>query len=306
MSETYKFTIVENKQSEGQQYDLVYTLNPPRLRSVGRVNTIYEMHELMSKSLEIIAPRRDTPPTPLYSISGFTIDKSIQDYGLYFAPDFPDFLIPKTVPDNYQSSPISTRNIITWGVVRSEPGTVSQDTPFRGVRELKPRTREFITLYNEYGRKRLVNLDETLIKSVKDKYGYLRMKAQCFDNLVQYNIWGKSNYEVERLTEWFMDEYMDNYIGMFREAGIVQMYFDRRVRDDTILQMKNGYHVRSVLYYIRTERVKPEIITPIRQINLNITLENLQKLREVDEGYNIESQYDKLISKWIQMNQLGG
>jgi hypothetical protein len=132
------------------------------------------------------------------------------------------------------------------------------------------------------------------------------MRAQVFDNLVQYNIWSKTNYEAERLTEWFESEYMDNYIGMFREAGIVNMYFDRRVRDDTVLAMKNGYHVRSVLYYIRTERIKPEFIGPIKQITLNINVENLQNLLKVEEGYNIESMHDQLVKRWIQRNQLGG
>ena len=108
------------------------------------------------------------------------------------------------------------------------------------------------------------------------------------------------------VTEWFIDEYMDNYIGMFREAGIVQMYFDRRVRDDTIITMKNGYHVRSVLYYIRTERIKPEFIGPIKQVTLNISVENLQNLIKDSEDYNLGSIEDKLMSKWIQRNQLGG
>jgi hypothetical protein len=98
---------------------------------------------------------------------------------------------------------------------------------------------------------------------------------------------------------------MDNYIGMFREAGIVNMYFDRRVRDNTLLEMKNNYHVRSVLYYIRTERVRPIFIGPIKQITLNINVQNLQE-PIVSTDFNIESQYDKLIKKWIQRNQLGG
>ena len=306
-----KFIIVENKQSEPMKFAMEYTSNPPHLRSIGRINTIYEMHDLMSKSLEIISPlKTDTQPfvsdTNLYTTSGFTMDKSIQDYGIYLAPDFPEFLIPKLTPADYKSSPQVVRNAITWGVVRSEPGTVSQDDPFRGTRELKARTREFVAYYGDSGRSKIIGANNTVLNAFTDNFAYIRMKAQVFDNLVQYNIWSKTNYEAERLTEWFIDEYMDNYIGMFREAGIVQMYFDRRVRDDTIITMKNGYHVRSVLYYIRTERIKPEFIGPIKQVTLNISVENLQNLIKDSEDYNLGSIEDKLMSKWIQRNQLGG
>ena len=305
-----RLVLVENKQSEPIRFNMVYNAHPPRFRSVGRINTIYEMHELMSKSLEIIAPYKDdTQPfdsSVNYSVSGFNIDNIISDYGIYFAPDFPEFLIPKITPKEYKSSPQVVRNAITWGIVRQEPATVSQDVPFRGTREIKARTREFIAYYRDQGKQKLVGPEETILKSFTDKFAYFQMKGQYFDNLVQYNIWGKTNYEVERLTEWFIEDYMDNYIGMFREAGIVQMYFDRRVRDDTIAQMKSGYHLRSVLYYLRTERIKPEKIGLIKQITLNISTQSLQNLLKIEEGNNIESVSDKLISKWIHRNQIGG
>jgi len=304
----FRFVIVENKNSNPEKLRLVYESNPPRLRSVGKINTIYEMHDLMSKSLEVLAPCRteDTIVTDnLTYVSTSDIDQSIAKHGIFFAPDFPDFLLPKISQTDYVSSSQTVRNAITWGVVRSEPGTTSQDQPFRGTQEVRPRVREFIAYYGDSGRKYNVGDNATLTNFIKNRYAYVKMKAQVFDNLVQYNIWSKSNYEAERLTEWFEGTYMDNYIGMFREAGIVNMFFNRRVRDDTTIAMKNGYHVRSVLYYIRTERVKPEYIGPINQINLNINVESLQKL--ISEGdRNIESNFDLIISKWVQRNQLGG
>jgi hypothetical protein len=305
-----KFIVIENKQSEPIKFEMSYNVRPPKLRSRGRINTIYDMHDLMSKSLEIIAPlKTDSQPfvsqTDILNVSGFTIDKSIQDYGIYLAPDFPEFLIPKLTPNDYKSSPQVVRNAITWGVVRSEPATVSQDAPFRGTRELKARTREFIAYYKDSGRQTFIGAENTFLKSFTDNFAYVQMKAQYFDNLVQYNIWSKTNYEAERLTEWFEGEYMDNYIGMFREAGIVQMHFDRRVRDDTIIAMKNGYHVRSVLYYIRTERIKPELIRPIKQVELNINVENLQAAIAAKDLYN-RSMEDELVRQWVTKNQLGG
>jgi hypothetical protein len=305
-----RFILVENKQSEPIKFEMEYNVKPPKLRSRGRINTIYDMHDLMSRSLEILAPlKTDSQPfinqDDILAVSGFTIDKSIQDYGIYLAPDFPEFLVPRLTPSDYKSSPQVVRNAITWGVVRSEPGTVSQDEPFRGTRELKARTREFIAYFKDTGKQTIIGTDDTFLQSFTDNFAYMKMKAQYFDNLVQYNIWSKTNYEAERLAEWFEAEYMDNYIGMFREAGIVQMHFDRRVRDDTIITMKNGYHVRSVLYYIRTERIKPELIRPIKQVALNINVENLQSILSVEDN-NIGSIEDNLVSRWVTKNQLGG
>lgn len=304
-----KLCVLENPNINANKFGLFYSSDPPKFRSVGKINTLCDMHDLMSKSFEILAPVRTNCNIVnsgiIYPTDNFNITESINNYGIYFSPDFPNFLIPEYTPTNYKSGPHTIRNAITWGVVRSSPGTVSQDQPFRGTKEFKARIRDYTGIVLEDYRKRIVGDSNTVIQKNQTQLMYIRTKAQVFDNLVQYNIWCKSNYEVERLTEWFQDSYMDNYIGMFREAGIVQMYFYRRVRDDTVYHSKSGYHVRSVLYYIRTERIRPESIGPINQINLNFNIENLQTQLK-NEDYKIESEYDKLISKWISKNQLLG
>ena len=143
-----------------------------------------------------------------------------------------------------------------------------------------------------------------------EKYGrlakFVKVYGQVFDNLVQYNIWTRSNYDAEVLTEWF-ENYMDDFRGMFREAGINQMHFDRRVRDDTLMQRNNGYHLRSILYYIRTERIKIQTILPIRRIDLNIWNDDLQsQLAAVDENKLLVGDiHNKIIDRWIdKMNAI--
>jgi len=303
---TFQFRVVENTQSAPQRLNLEYQQSPPRLKSVGTINSLYEMHELMSRSLEIICPFRDdaSPLDTTSYLSSKDIDQSILEHGIFFAPDFPEFLIPNVKPTAYPAAPQVPQHAITWGVVRSEPGTVS-GPPFRGTQEIKARHREYIAYFGHEGRKRLIGGDVSLNEAFANKMAYVKIKAQSFDNLIQYNIWSKSNYEAERLTEWFEAEYMDKYIGMFREAGIVNMHMWNRVRDNTIIQMNNDYHVRSVLYYIRTERVTPEAIGPINQINLNITINDLKSAVQ-EEDHFIGSEYEKLVSKWVQTNQLGG
>ena len=104
-----------------------------------------------------------------------------------------------------------------------------------------------------------------------------------------------------------MADFMDKYIGMFREGGIIVMYFDRRIRDDTMVQMNNGYHVRSVLYYIRTERVTFDVTGPIKRIDLGVSVTDVQnlsaRLNEQAVDLNLKN---SIINRWINKTQNGG
>lgn len=292
----FSFTLVEAKKYRPKIHRYVYSSEHNRLKSVGTVGTVLDMHDLMANSLEIIAPwypEGHGPPSL----------KTSPASGIYFSPDFPEFLLPTDDP-NYRSSPQVIPNVITWGIVRKEPGTVSGPM-FRGTQEVTPRKREFIGVFGQDTKKYILTSGETSMSSYDGLYTWIDVEGQVFDNLVQYNIWSKSNYEVERLTEWFEADYMENYKGMFREAGILNILFNRRVRDDTLGQMKNGYHLRSVLYYIRTERIKLKTIVPIKKINASFNMDDLKGLvNPLDQP--IESDLDKLLRKWINKNNIGG
>lgn len=297
----FSFIIVEN--SKKAPYPpfrkIIYESDPPRLKSVGTIGTILEMHELMSKSLEILAPWYECGHSPGRP------DPSNVSSGVFFAPDFPEFLLPKDDPGYGDGPKQVIPNVITWGVVRKEPGTVSGPI-FRGTQEIRARHREYIGIFNDENKKYIVTEGDTSIVGNNGLYAWIEVEGQVFDNLIQYNIWSKSNYEVERLTEWFESDYMDNYIGMFREAGVNNIIFNRRVRDDTMVQMKNGYHVRSVLYYVRTERIKLKSIAPIKRFNLNIRVEDLAALAKASPDQIIESDLEKIMRQWINRNQFGG
>lgn len=287
----FNFIIVENTANKPDMKIIEWDSKHRRLRSAGEISTLLEMHELMSKSLDIIAPLG----TPVEHCTG---QPMYNQSGIFFAPDFPDFLLPLDNP-NYQTAPGVVSKAITWGNVRKEPGTMS-GKPFRGTQEIKPRYREFIALFGNYAKQWVVGSNVSELEGYGELTGYMKISAQAFDNLVQYNIWARSNYEAEELTEWF-EEYMDAYRGMFREAGIVQMVFDRRVRDDTLVQMKNSYHVRSVLYYVRTERVRVESISPIKRIDLKINVNDLMKVSNTLKDHIIDTNlYDRILKKWHQ------
>jgi hypothetical protein len=283
----FSFVILENKPDTDVPIDVIrWDSVSQRLRSVGTIQTILDMNELMSKAFEICNP------------------------DIWFAPDFPEFLLPRDNPSYKEMScskaaPQVPKKVITWGVVRKEPGTVS-GPPFGGTQEVKPRHREYIAIFNDQTKNYVVGNTTSGLNTETERFRLVKVKAQVFDNLVQYNIWSKSNYEAEIMMEWFED-FMDKYTGMFREAGIVQLLFNRRVRDETLFQMKNGYHARSGLYYVRTERVSVDSISPIKRINLNISTQQLLKsVDNINDQLSDYNLYDKIIDKWIRRNTIGG
>lgn len=287
----FNFIILENTRNRPDIKILGFDPEHERLRSVGTISTILDMNTLMSKSLEIIRPLGE----PTETCKG---SAAYSNSGIFFAPDFPDFLLPNTNP-SYSASPAVIPKAITWGVVRKEPGTMS-GTPFRGTQEIKPRFREYVALFSDTSKRWISDSVSSPIEGYGGLLGYVKMSAQAFDNLVQYNIWSRSNYEAEELTEWF-EQYMDDYRGMFREAGIVETTFNRRVRDDTVVQMSNGYHVRSVLYYVRTERVRVEKLNSISRIDLKISVNDLKSISDNLNDHIIDANlYERILNKWHQ------
>lgn len=292
----FSFFILENDRSRTNLQSVTFDPKTQRLKTGGYIPNMLEFHNLMSDSLEIIAPC-----TKVACTSDGTNSTPVYDpEGVWFAPDFPNFMLPKTSP-LYQDAPRIIPKVITWGVVREEPGTVSGD-PFRGTQEIVPRHREYIAVLSDSD-SRWVE-DEGITGFGKQAH-FLEAKGQFFDVLVQYNIWAKSNYEVENLVEWFID-YMRVYRGMFREAGINNMYFSRRVRDDTLMAMNFGYHLRSVLYYFRTERINFSTTSPIKKINLNVSVNDLQATIDKADNRLIDSNLRKIMEKWINKNTFGG
>lgn len=283
-SPDFYFAILENSNSP-TVIDVMYDSSNKRLKSVGTIQTVLEMNELAETTLSII------------------------DSGLYFSPDFPEFLIPNT-NTGYDPTinPEVVQKAITWGIVKKEPGTVGGGM-FAGTKELKPRTREFIALINKANADNYISgfSTESLINNPEvQKTGgtslFTKIDAQVFDNLVQYNIWSKSNYEVEKLTEWF-ETFMHDYTGMFREMGIVQLVYVGRTRDETLMIKSNGYHVRSVLYYVRTERVYLQQVLPIKRLNLSVSTSNLVSVLNRLENNISPLPYDSIMSKWINRNE---
>jgi len=277
-----------------------------RLKANGAIWTPLEINDLMSRSLDIMSPMGDLHSTPAgssvttgggaYQYKGVSPDEYYPS-GVWFSPDFPEFLLPKE-QQNYAAPPQVPKNAVTWGVVRMEPGTVS-GPPFRGTQEVRPRHREYIAVFGDTNKKYIVENTRSQISRAGRLLQFMTLKGQHYDMLVQYNIWSKSNYEVELLTHWFLN-YLSDYRGMYKEAGVQNMFLWSRVRDDTLVQMKNGYHVRSVLYYFRTEEVTVNSVGPINRINLNVDVNSLLSAESNSDYLSYAESQQRILDKWMK------
>jgi len=285
------FTLIDKNVRSNTAY--YYPAGKSKHRSSGSIQTIGHMNDLLSKVLEVVDP------------------------SILFEPDFPVALLSDStngsIPEHIRGDLINTDTkvssvqtnpkIISWGVVRKEAGTLD-GKPFSGTQEIKPRPRELIAIFDENASK-YFNDREGVIEVNGRVAKLVQVHGQFFDNLVQYNIWSRSNREAEDMVEWF-EELMLTYTGLFREAGIVQMWFDRRVRDVTLVQNIKGYQVRSVLYYIRTERISLNTGSPIKRIDLGVHGPDLRsRLQSLDLTSNtMDNYYSKIVDDWVNKNRI--
>ena len=236
----------------------------PRLRSKGNLS-LFDFHKLMVKTLDAI------------------------DDKIVYVPSYPDYVMDNEYGSNIDYNKQAPKRMITYNTIRSEPGKISAGPPFQGtgVKEIKKRVREQLFIDPIFRKD---------IDNPTDDLRYYKSTGQWFDNLVQFDLWTKTNYEAETFIEWFED-YLDRYTGMFKELGMHEMAYYRRVRDDTLLRWKNKLTVRSLIYYFRTEKLNVTEIRPIKRITIDtkVIVNNLYSASELDEDE------DKIIKKWLKI-----
>lgn len=170
---------------------------------------------------------------------------------LVFAPAYPDFVVNyegKTYP-----SPTAPDETITWKVAKREPGSVSGKPFQNAVREVAPRLRE--TTADPYSESR----------QIMDPANGFEVYGQTMDNLIQFDVWSKTNKQVVELLEWFEDT-LFSLRKLTQEIGIIKYYFWDRTDDVVLFQYRNGLQFRSTRYYFRTEKIHVIRIPIIEEI----------------------------------------
>lgn len=224
--------------------------DPPRLRSEGEAKSVRGFCNLIWLALKVLRPdTKFVPAFPPYVMNDANPQYQTGSEGTLVLVGADD-----TTPPDFKSIPAET---ITWMLYVQEPGAVG-DRAFGTTREIKPRVREDV-IRDEYAKDNETGEATDIVQT----------KAQCMDNIIQFDIWTKDNSSSEDLVEWFK-KFMVDYEGIFQQNGIVKMHFDSRIRDEMVLKWRNGLVNRTLRWYVRTEEVWAQRISRIRQINLKV------------------------------------
>jgi|WetSurMetagenome_2_1015567.scaffolds.fasta_scaffold61167_2 hypothetical protein len=146
------------------------------------------------------------------------------------------------------------KETLTFGLRRREPGTFSQDPPFSGKKNYKPILREAFPDPQNPGYEILV-------------FGL------WFDNLVELKCWCNTNKEANTRALW-LESLMLKYAWYFRFNGIQQILYGGREHDENIQQENISIQVRTLLYYMRTEKLFNIREKSIDELILNVHLAN--------------------------------
>lgn len=141
---------------------------------------------------------------------------------------------------------------VTYIVLRSEPGSIDSGPPFRGTVQMKPQFRE--TFQDP--------LDPLLM---------IETDGWFFDNLVQFECWAKTNGEAVNLLKWFED-FMFRHVWIFELYGVSKVLYWRRDEDTQSEAWRNDITKRTVLFYMRTERVFAFQTRKLSQIKLDLSV----------------------------------
>ena len=146
------------------------------------------------------------------------------------------------------------REIVTYELIKREPGDFSQGDPFGGsVKNLKPVLREEIDDEDNPGYKKLV-------------FGYF------YDNLVRITCYGRTHKEVDARAIW-LENVMNNYLWFFRYSGVNRVLY--MGRGSEIEKEFNGFTMqgRQVDYFVKTEEISIVSEKEIEQlvIQVNVT-----------------------------------
>jgi len=256
-----------------------------RLKTLGLNQTIYEFTRSLWQALQI------------------------HDSALVFEPAYPSYVLDKedaAVLREGRSATEIPEKIITWNVIRRQPGSLDSQ-PFARTKEMLPRVREEL-FYDPAISADPLEPEQYPAPEIGSDHEHARIagreiQGQFFDNLIQFDIWAKNNRTAEEMTEYFED-FMLTFRKMFLELGIAKLNFHSRVRDEVILNWRNGLINRSLIYYVRTEKVTATPVRVIKRITVNAEFHKL--ITEVEENGtdNFLKDYENtIIRNWIERDR---
>lgn len=124
---------------------------------------------------------------------------------------------------------------VTYSLERKEPGSID-GTPFGSRKDYRKRVREFI-------------------KDPDSPSHTIEIRAQTFDNLIQFDCCTVDNFSANRLARWF-EKFMELYEWVLKLNGVQQFLFLQRFNNTSVQKWRQDLVVRSLQYYFRTEEIE--------------------------------------------------
>jgi hypothetical protein len=133
-------------------------------------------------------------------------------------------------------------------------------------------------------------LTDTVVEVVngKETGDAFNIYRQWFDCIVEFNFWARNNLEARRLMTKF-ESLMAAYAGHLKKQGISEIFFLKELPPRQSLNFLDGIPMRSLMYYVRFERIQSVRISTINKINMEF--EVTETLEEVNSGNTSNPDY---------------
>lgn len=145
------------------------------------------------------------------------------------------------------------RPSIIYSLALKEPGSLGKQ-PFGEPKDYKKKVRE-------------------TIKDPDSPNHSIEIRAQTFDNLVQFDCCTNDNFSANRLARWF-EKFINLYEWVLKKNGVQQMLFVRRYNSTDSQKWRQDLVVRTLQYYFRTEEIEAISRRDLTKINYSVNLDD--------------------------------
>lgn len=120
-------------------------------------------------------------------------------------------------------------------------------------------------------------LTDTIIEIVNgEKTGdSFNIYRQWFDCIVEFNFWGRNTLEARQLMNKF-ETLIGAYSGYIKKQGVAEILFLKEVTPKQSVKYVEGIPMRSLMYYVRLERIQSVRLSTLEKIDIKVSATNVK------------------------------
>jgi hypothetical protein len=214
-----------------------------------RMHVQYVYDNLLERSTHITDERVRSPKPAKSLIEVYSLIKNVIDNYQERAsiPASHKVIFTEEEPDAK-----AQQEMITYSLVRREPGAMGQGSPFQSnVHNLKSRFRE------EY--------DDA------ENPGYRTMVSGYWhDNLIRLTCWARTNKAANARAQW-LEDMLEEYSWFFKAEGVDRFIYWEQQADMSLDIQGNKWYGRPLDYFIRTETIRTFSEKKIEEIIIKLS-----------------------------------